>query len=434
MAQRRDLNGMFIAKPGEPQVHYLIDKGRRRGFRSGEQRAGILRRDAVLTRDAELDGIDGGDPWPNNVRLIRPDNSTATYLVDGQQKRPIRSGAIFHQYQFGEVHPVHPDVLTAIPDGPDIEARRPKVYIGGGDNDPGAFDGYLDGRDHWTYVREHSDGYYINNFALHLDNVGDGNLIEEPKLRQIADLFTRKSVFYETDIYRDQADLESQNNMRYRDKRRIDFLRVYFDEVSYASLAIGIYPGAIPREDLISRMGSDGLQWRYPRPVLSLQGPWDMGGDILSDNRFSANQRLGIELGGGSATDGPMGFWATNYQGMLDASYSMLDYSRASRKIAMVMLAPYYPQWDPTWPGSPHEATPDFEGRGREFLRLGQQCVRNHEIRALAPDIWVISYYAAQIMTFPVTPEKEADGSPAGSITGLAYWLLHHLDDPIAWP
>lgn len=36
-----------------------------------------------------------------------------------------------------------------------------KVYIGGGDEHTGAYDGYLKDPNRWTWVRQNADGYYV---------------------------------------------------------------------------------------------------------------------------------------------------------------------------------------------------------------------------------------------------------------------------------
>jgi hypothetical protein len=46
----------------------------------------------------------------------------------------------------------------------------------------------------------------------------------------------------------------------------------------------------------------------------------------------------------------------------------------------------------------------------------------------------MVSYYAGQFEAYPVLPEANPDGSPAATITGVAYWLVHHLQDPVKWP
>src|SRR4051812_3761806 len=96
---RPDLNGMLLQKPGRA-AQYLVDQGLARPFNSLELRHKILRYDSTVTPMNDLDEITPGPFWPDNVLLIRPQNRNETYLIDGQAKRPIRSGQLFASYQF----------------------------------------------------------------------------------------------------------------------------------------------------------------------------------------------------------------------------------------------------------------------------------------------------------------------------------------------
>jgi len=246
----------------------------------------------------------------------------------------------------------------------------------------GAFDGYLDDPMNWLYVRSNSDGYYVNNFALHPDPNDQTQLA---KLSKLSSLFHNKNVFYETDVTRTTDE---------EDKIKIDVLRLFFN-ITFATMNAGWTASRI-----------QALQWRSWRPVLAMQGPWVIDGNITSP--AGASERDAIDHMSGSSTDGPLGLWADNRNNMRSGSYSMVHYSHQHKKIAMVMMAPY------------------LSGTGDLYLTIGQSCVRGHEDNDATPEIWVLSYYAAQLQQYPVTPEQE-DGAPAGTITGLAYWLIHHL-------
>ena len=302
-----------------------------------------------------------------------------------------------------------------------------KVYIGGGgDESPDVgetdapFDVYLSKLDEWSFVRANANGYYVTNYALYLDDLG--KCLQEPKLRKMAEAFTNRSVFYETDI-RDNASSE------FKDKRLIDILRYFFNEVSYATLN-SIHEKMDDLPAIKSRIAA--LQWRYPRPVLAMQAPWKMSGSINNSGNLDADAgRLGISLSSGSATDGPMGMWAYSsdgFDGMHQASASIVKYAHAEGKVAMVMIAPFDNKIVND-PNSRDTTGEHFDARGQEFLRRGQDCVRFHEANGAAPDVWVISYYASAHQPYPVTPEQ-VNGAPAGTITGLAYWLINHLRDP----
>ena len=63
------------------------------------------------------------------------------------------------------------------------------------------------------------------------------------------------------------------------------------------------------------------------------------------------------------------------------------------------------------------------------WLGMAQECVREHEDAGAKPDIWIVFEYATDTPTLPET----VDGKPADTITGMAYWLIHHVQDPKHW-
>jgi hypothetical protein len=275
-----------------------------------------------------------------------------------------------------------PDPITPPPVRPPVNV---KVYIGGGDNTPGAFDGYISDSANWRYVRQYADGYYINNFAL---NTNTADAAQNKRITTMASLFTKKNIFYETDLTRTD-DLS--------DKVKIDILIANGFKVTFTTCNRGIND---------SRLAA--LKWRdTSRIVLGMGAPWLVGGDINSSKGIA--WRNVIASTNGSSTDGPLGLWKTNQGNIQEGSISGVKYAHANGKLAMVMMAPY------------------LTGSGAEFLKQGKLCVQQHENAGAQPDIWVISYYAAQIEQYPVGPEKLNEVTAAGTVTGLAYWLIKHL-------
>jgi len=63
------------------------------------------------------------------------------------------------------------------------------------------------------------------------------------------------------------------------------------------------------------------------------------------------------------------------------------------------------------------------------WLAAAQGCVRQHEDAGAKPDIWIVFEYATDTPTLPET----VDGRPADTIMGMAYWLIHHVQDPKHW-
>ncbi len=285
-----------------------------------------------------------------------------------------------------------------------------KVFVGGGDNAAGAFNGYLANPAAWTFVRANADGYYINNFAM---TGADLNT----KLAQMNTLFTSNAVFYETDFGRATAA---------QDKVNIDVLKSQGWTVPYATCNTGGTNGGLTADRVTA------LNWRANRTVLALIAPWEIGGNIGTPHTDSNGVTNGMkqkyinlsdgslttdDTSGGTATDGPMGVWRGQHSSMAPGSFSLVRFSRNHNQTSMCMISPY------------------LSGSGlktdAEFFRLGQQCVREHENAGAAPDIWAIEYYAAQIQTHAVTPEQ-INGAPAATVTGMAYWLIKHLRGQLA--
>jgi hypothetical protein len=273
-----------------------------------------------------------------------------------------------------------------------------QVFIGGGDNQAAAWAGYLSGSANWTFVRQNASGYYTNNFAVARP--------EAPaNLQAMANLFTSKNVFYETDFVR---------TTDFADKVNIDRLIGAGLRVAYTSCNKDLNGDRIA-----------ALQWRYWRPVLFMVPPWQISGNMFGSDPTAVFDRSKINICSGVATDGPMGYWNTNFQQMREGSYSSVNYAKNAGKQSMVMLATYSA-------GTGHYVAGNLAVSGQNYYNIARQCVLMHENQNAAPTVWAVSYYAEQLEKYPVTPEKNANGSPAGTITGVAYWLIKHLRGELA--
>ena len=276
---------------------------------------------------------------------------------------------------------------------------QPKVYVGG---DTFGWNDMTTGSEKWAWTRANADGFYINNFCFG-PNPSDEN--QNAKLRQFAGLFTHKNVYYETDAVRSTIDA---------DKSNIDILRQFFNGPAYTALNIdSTAPMVGTYADHVQ-----ALKWRDPnRPVLSMWGPWALGGTLGSGTENANNTLKRIDASDGYATDGPARLWAEDAGGYKGAEESAITYCHAKGKIASVMLAPY-----------------TCKGNAEGWLADCQAHVRYLEAHGADPEIYMVSYYAGQFEAYPVLPEANPDGSPAATITGVAFWLIHHLQDPVKWP
>ena len=155
-----------------------------------------------------------------------------------------------------------------------------------------------------------------------------------------------------------------------------------------------------------------GLPPGVTRPCLAQNGPWTFGGgDITKDIGENARMRADTARTDGASTDGPLSLWQADQGQMRSGSFSVVKYAHRLHKTAAVMVTPY-----------------DLKPRSL-WLAAAQGCVRQHEDAGAKPDIWIVFEYATDTPTLPET----VDGKPADTITGMAYWLIHHVQDPKHW-
>ncbi|TDG36173.1 hypothetical protein EZJ43_09205 [Pedobacter changchengzhani] len=268
-----------------------------------------------------------------------------------------------------------------------VPSNNIKVYIGGGDNATGAFLGYLGDTNGWPFVQQYADGYYINNFALNTDPL---DATQNQRLTAMAGLFTNKNLFYETDEQRtDDAS----------DEAKLAILKANGFKVNYAIINRGVVDSRLV-----------ALKTNGPITILGMGAPWQVNGDISSSTAGAIAWRDGIAKTDGSGIDGPLGLWIANTTNYREGSISGVKYAHKAGKIAMVMISPY------------QSNTPDA------LLSGSIDCVQKHEDAGASPDIWAVEYYAAQIKQYPVTPEKTTAGEPGQSLTGVAYYIIRHLN------
>jgi hypothetical protein len=293
-------------------------------------------------------------------------------------------------------------------------SQAAEVYIGGGDNPTGAWAGYLSGAANWRFVQQNANGYYTNNFAVERAEA-------QANLQSMANLFTNKNAFYETEIKSTVNITDTSatnqallNQLNFNEKVNIDKLIGRGFNVRYASCNKNLYGARI-----------DALQWRAWRPVLFMVPPWQISGDMFGPDPTAVFDRSKINICSGVATDGPMGFWNTNTQQMREGSYSSVKYAQNSGKRSMVMLATYSA-------GTGHYIAGNLAVSGQNYYNIARQCVLMHENQNAAPTVWAVSYYAAQLEQYPLVPETNLNGSPAGTVTGLAFWLIKHMRGELA--
>ena len=271
-------------------------------------------------------------------------------------------------------------------------ARAQQVYVGAADQ----WDDLLAHPDQWKFVRENADGFYIN--FIEMDRIQKNPEI----LGRTAALFTHKNALMESDMH---AGRES-------DQRYIRQLQEAGFAVPYTSLNYG-WSG-----ERAANLKTFLLPPKQaPRLNLVQLGPWAIGGDIKGDKGDTSvatnrEYRNWIAESDGVSTDGPMGFWLSDQGGMHAGSFSVVRYAQARNKASMVMLCPYG--------AGINRYTP------AQALSMAQQCVREHEDDGTIPTIWGVFEYATDIAAVP----EEVSGKPISTTSGIAYWLIHHIQDP----
>lgn len=254
----------------------------------------------------------------------------------------------------------------------------------------------------WNYVRANADGFYANFIQL-LPTVGDPATL----CSQTAALMTHKNAYFESDSrYTGLGGFPNggQYTLATEAQEMDELLNAGFN-IAYSSLNYGVDSAKL------SQCKTYRLPSGVTRPCLAQNGPWLFGGDINANVNNNPSIRNDIANTDGESTDGPLDLWASNNGGMQTGSTSVVQYAHSIGKLAMVMV-------------SPGQLPP------AQWLATVQQCVRYQENQGAKPDIWADFAYD---QATPTVPETNADGSPANTVTGAAFWLIHHLIDPAHW-
>jgi hypothetical protein len=275
----------------------------------------------------------------------------------------------------------------------------------------------------WRYVQENADGYYVNYIVLNRILRGYHNQ-SQTDLNKYNALFKSHNVYLESDVRdplpgatgsggggaHDGASAEE-------DRRYIDMLHEAGFSVKYTSLNYGWNKS---RADNLTKYK---LLPREKKRLNFVQtGPWAMNGNINGPSdkahvKYNEHTRAFIVQSDGVSTDGPMGYWKTNYHHIREADISLVRFAHAHHKKVMIMLSPY------------HANQPGYDPK-TDFLTEVQEAVHSLESAQAIPDMYAIFEYATSI---PAVPEA-VDGRPVSTTMGGAFWLIHHLRDPKNYP
>ena len=254
----------------------------------------------------------------------------------------------------------------------------------------------------WNYVRANADGFYANFIQL-LPTVGNPGA----QCNATAALMTHKNAYFESDSrYTGLGGFPNggQYTLATEAEEMDEMLNAGF-AITYSSLNYGVDSAKL------SQCKTYRLPSGTTRPCLAQNGPWLFGGNINLNVDNNPSIRNDIGNTDGESTDGPLDLWASNNGGMQTGSTTVVQYAHSIGRLAMVMV-------------SPGQLPP------AQWLATVQQCVRYQENQGAKPDIWADYAYDQQT---PTVPEVNADGSAANTVTGAAFWLIHHLIDPVHW-
>ena len=275
-------------------------------------------------------------------------------------------------------------------------ARAQQVYVGSANG----WDAMNAHPEQWEFVRHHADGFYVNFIQMLRPDA--------KKCAKTSALFTRKNAYYESDS-RNTGLGGFPDGGQFSRAFEAQQMQALLDggfKVPYTSLNYGV-------DDLkLADLKRQGLAPGISRPCLAQNGPWTFsGGDIMAKGGDNARMRADTARTDGASTDGPLSLWQADQGQMRTGSFSLVKYAHRLHKTAAVMVTPY-----------------DLSPRSL-WLAAAQGCVRQHEDAGAKPDIWIVFEYATDTPTLPET----VNGEPADTITGMAYWLIHHVQDPKHW-
>jgi hypothetical protein len=277
--------------------------------------------------------------------------------------------------------------------------------------------------DQWVYVQQNADGFYAN--FIMLDSVIEHtSALSSAELEMICRAFVSHAAYLESDIRTPILGIPTSGGSGAHDstsvRREQEYIRALHNagcKVLYTSLNYGW------SADRAHNLTGYELQPDEGRRLNFVQtGAWVFNGDIKGppkgeDRNYSQEVRDYILQSDGISTDGPMGFWKTDFGKIREATISLVKFAHANSRRAMVMIAPY----------GANQTTYD---PNTEFLTQAKSVIHTLEVANQIPDIYVVFEYATPIHAVP----EEIRGQLTNTTMGVAYWLIHHIHDHKDYP
>lgn len=262
----------------------------------------------------------------------------------------------------------------------------------------------------WTFVQKHADGFYFN-FLMMDRAFRNTHGVSAATVTQMCGLMATHSAYYESDIRPGVGPTPE------REQQYIDMLHQGGCKLLFTSFNYGWTAARAQNLTQFALTPDEGKRLSFVQ-----LGPWLLNGDISGPSlksRPGYNEQLRQEIlaADGLSTDGPLGYWAADFGHYHSASLSLVRFAHQNGKKALLEISPY----------GGGEAVYDAP---RDLLAEAEAMVRFHESQRAIPDIWIVSQYNSR--NVPPLPEQ-LDGKPAVTMSGVAYWLLHHIHDPNRW-
>jgi hypothetical protein len=293
------------------------------------------------------------------------------------------------------------------------KAEAQEVYFGVADQ----WHQLLDHPDQWDYVRQHANGFYVN-FIMMNRVVRHATGLTQSDLTKTCGLFANHMAYLESDFRTPQSGQKGGGGGGHDDGASADQEQQYIGmlhaggfKIKYTSLNYG---WSKERAENLTKF--DLLQGEH-RLNFVQAAPWKMDGNVDGPSVSNKKMRQLILAANGVSTDGPLGFWLVDRDGFRSANLSLVQFAHEHHKKVMIMLCPYGAK------------AANYNAK-QDFLKVGQEMVRYFDSHHASPDVWAVFEYATDI---PAVPEQ-IDGQPANTTSGLAYWLIHHINDPRQFP
>ncbi len=245
----------------------------------------------------------------------------------------------------------------------------------------------------WAWVAEHCDGYFN-----HPNGLQKLSLAER---KQIATALKNKRVIVEANNSRRVSPWTDGPDPALPEKMSLT-------AAGFIPYGAFIAAGGIPT-DTWNILAKGYRDHGYSNCFIMTGISVGSKGEGWKDPRNDQTRSLIREpISAGVGTDQPVNLFLTNEK-WRQSTLEQIDWTHKLGKQYLYLISP--------------------NSSGPDFLSNSQKTVREFEKNGLSPDIYAIEHYRVGYDMTPETVRSEGGQMvPANSVTGIAYWLLHHRD------